>query len=187
MYSAYKVFIFLYLKELSAPSVVRTITVSIAGFSAIFGFFFSGKIIRIFGGPLKSLMVALIFFVGRYLGYTFAPTGWILLAFQPLHFLSFVLFVTSVITYVKETSPLMVITSMVSLFQTMFEGVGILVGSSIGGVLFKEYGGRKVYLIYAFFSLFWAIVLGVYVFMVKEKRNDRKLKSDNNSTDNTKC
>ncbi|XP_066934838.1 major facilitator superfamily domain-containing protein 6-like [Clytia hemisphaerica] len=184
VYSSYKVLNFLYLKELSSPSLVRTLTISIAGFSAIFGFFFSGKIIRILGGPLISLMVALIFFVVRYLGYTFAPTGWILLAFQPLHFLSFVLFVTSAITYVKETSPLIVITSMVSLFQTMFEGVGVLVGSSIGGVLFKNYGGRKVYLIYAFFALFWAMVLGVYIFIFKDK-NKNTTKSEKNDESTT--
>ena len=160
VHSPYKVFMFLYFKELGASPMAMTIAVTISSVSAIFGFFFSTKIIRLFGGSLQSLMAALLFYTIRYLGYSFSDNGWIILIFQPFDMLSFVLFVTSAVTYVKETSPLMVITSMVSLFQTMFEGFGILVGSSIAGVIFKSYGGRKLFLIYALFALVWTLLLG---------------------------
>ena len=59
---------------------------------------------------------------------------------------------------------------MVSLLQTMLEGVGILIGSSIAGVIFKDFGGKKLFLIYSFFSMFWAIVLAVYIFIFKKKK-----------------
>eukprot|EP00111_Clytia_hemisphaerica_P024249 TCONS_00071479-protein len=176
---AYQSFLFLHLKEIGSTQTVMTLSISIAAAAGIFGYFFSAKIIRFFGGPLRSIFVSLIFFGARCLGYALSPNGWILLIFQPLHILSYALFLTSGIQYMKETSPLIVITSMVSLFQTMFEGVGVLVGSSIGGVIFKNYGGRKLYLIFAFFALFWTMILGVYVFMIKKKR-DNKTKEDNN-------
>ena len=68
----------------------------------------------------------------------------------------------------------MTIKGLVSLFQTMFEGVGILVGSSIAGVIFKSYGGRKLFLIYALFALVWTLLLGGYVVVVKKKGFLRK-------------
>ena len=121
----YQYFLFLHLKEIGTSQTVMTLSISIAAAAGIFGYFFSAKIIRFFGGPLKSIIIALSVFAVRFIGYALSPNGWILLIFQPMHILSYALFLTSGIQYMKETSPLMVITSMVSLFQTMFEGVGI--------------------------------------------------------------
>ncbi|XP_066924358.1 major facilitator superfamily domain-containing protein 6-like [Clytia hemisphaerica] len=165
-----KVFMFLYLKELGATSLIRMLYIAIAGCAAVFGYFFSGKIIKLIGGPMKSMMVALIVFSLRYLGFAYSPNGWVVLIFQPFHFLSFVLFLSSGMAYVKETSPLMVITSMVSLFLTMLEGVGVLVGSSIGGVIFKDFGGQNLFLIYSFIAMFWATVLAVYIYIFKKTK-----------------
>ena len=180
--SQYISFLFVYLKEMNAPSSLLTLSIVITALTAMAFFAYSHAVVRLIGGKWRAILFSLIVYFVRYLGVSFIQNPWLVLLLQPLHALSTDLFVTTGLLYLKETSPLPVFTSMVSIFNTIHYGLGTFVGSSISGVIFQRYGGRALFQITALLSLGWFCLALVYV-LFKEKRRLKNAKKSTEDVD----
>ena len=119
----------------------------------------------------------------RYFGISWIENSWLVLIFQSLHGVTFSLYVAAGLQYLKETSPLSVITSLVALFNSIHFGLGTLIGSSISGVIYQRYGGRALYRCTALLSIAWFWVLAVFVFFKERKERKKADKSVNGEHD----
>eukprot|EP00111_Clytia_hemisphaerica_P004728 TCONS_00013579-protein len=140
VYSQHTSFLYVYLKELDAPSILLTLSIIFSNISSIFGFFFAQKVINLLGGTWRTIPVTFAFYFIRYCGVGLIKNPWLVLIFQPLHAVTATLYVANGLTYLKETSPLPVITTLVSLFNTTHYGLGTIVGSSLSGLIYEKYG-----------------------------------------------
>ena len=109
----------------------------------------------------------------RYLGVSMIQNPWVVLLFQPLHAVTCDLFITAGLLYLKETSPLPVFTSLVSVFNVIHYGFGAFIGFSTSGVIYQRSGGRALFRYTALLSIGWFCVLAIYVFF-KERRERKK-------------
>ena len=139
-------FFFLHLKELGSSSIVLTLAIVIAAVSALIGFFFSFKIIKFIGGTWKTILLSTVTYTIRSFVLVVIVNPWYILIFQFLHLFSFVLFIAAGINHLKQTSPICIMTTMVSIFRSLFDGLGVLLGSSISGVVFNKYNGKMLFL-----------------------------------------
>ncbi|XP_066929775.1 major facilitator superfamily domain-containing protein 6-like isoform X2 [Clytia hemisphaerica] len=164
-------FLFLHLKEMNAPSTVFNLSFVCSATGALFGFFFSQNIIKFLGGSMKTILFSVVIFTVRSFGVAAITNSWLVLIFQALHVLSFVLFMASGLKYLKETIPLLVMTTMVSIFRSIFEGLSIMVSLSIAGMIFNQYGGRVMYASFGGLGLLWSIFLAIYIFAIQMRRS----------------
>ena len=171
-------FLFLHLKEMNAPSTVFNLSFVCSASGALFGFFFSQNIIKFLGGSMKTILFSIVIFTVRSFGVAAITNSWLVLIFQAMHVLSFVLFMASGLRYLKETVPLLVMTTMVSIFRSIFEGLSIMVSLSAAGMIFNKYGGRVMYASFGGLGLLWSVFLAVYIFAFQMRRDKNVQKTD---------
>lgn len=175
-YSQYTSFLFVYLKEMDAPSSLLTIAIILSNCASGICFAYAVKMIRLLGGKWRALLFSFFMYFVRYMGISLIQNPWLVFLFQPLHGITATLFVATGLMHLKETSPLPVFTTLVSIFNAIHYGLGTFIGSSISGVIYQRYGGRALFRYTALLSICWFGVLLVYV-LFKEKRgrkNDKK-------------
>ena len=173
VYSPYANFFFLYLKDLGGSPTLFSLTIPAAALGSVLGFFFSMKMIKFLGGTWKAISISFLAYVVRLSGIGLVQNPWLVLLFQPLHSLTYCLLLTAGVTHLKETSPVSVITTMVSIFMSLHFGVGPLVGSVISGIVYTMYGGRKLFIGASLFALCWFLLIVVYI-VVNKKRSKGK-------------
>ena len=158
-------FIFLYvpLKELNATTAVFSLSFVISAATAMFGFFFSSRLIKVLGGPLRTMLCTILVYVTRGFAVSMVPNAWLVLPFQALHFCSFVLFMAACIEHLRERTPLVVMSTLVSLYRSIFEALATVVSSITGGMVMEKYGSRKMFMYYGCVAAVWGVVFGVYV------------------------
>ena len=175
-YSQFMSFAFVYLKELNAPSSLLTLSIMLAALMSAFLYVYALNIIKFLGGKWRSMMFSFLMYFVRYLGISLIENPWLVLIFQLLHGVSFSLYLVAGLVHLEETSPLPVLTSLVSMFNSIHFGLGTFIGSSISGVIYQRYGGRALFRYTALLSIVWFCVLAVYVFF--KERRERKNPKD---------
>ena len=172
VYSTYTSFFYLHLRYLRAPPAVFSLSIVIASAGGMFGFFFSNKIIKLIGGTWKTIVITFLAIAVRNATLAFIVNPWLILFAQTIHPFTFVLYMAVGLKHLKEVSPLPVLTTMVSLFISMFMGLGAIVGSSLSGVVFNSYGGHTTFLSACVLSFSWTLVLISFTVNVMKKSND---------------
>ena len=157
------IFIYVPLKELNATTAVFTLSFVISASTALFGFFFSSRIIKLLGGSLRTMLCTILVFVTRGFAVSMVPNAWLVLPFQALHFCSFVLFMAACIEHLREQTPLVVMSTLVSLYRSIFEALATVVSSITGGMVMEQYGSRKMFMYYGCVAAVWGVIFGVYV------------------------
>ena len=173
-YSQYTSFLFVYLKEMHAPSILLTFAIILSNVASLTCFAYAHNIIRLLGGKWRAIPFSFLVYFVRYFGISLIRNPWLVLIFQPLHGLSATLFVATGLMHLKETSPLPVVTSLVSIFNGTHYGLGTFIGSSISGVIYERFGGRALFRSTALLSICWFFVLVVYVFFKSQKRSNEE-------------
>jgi len=174
VYATYTSFFYLHLTYLRAPPVVFSLSIVVAAAGAMFGFFFSNKIMKLVGGTWKTIILTFLAFATRNAAIALIVNPWLILLAQTIHPFTFVLYMAVGLRHLKEVSPLPVITTMVSLFISTFMGLGAIVGSSLSGVVFNSYGGRATFLSASALSFIWALIVVLYtVYVLKNSRKDK--------------
>lgn len=173
-YSQHVSFILFYLKEMNSPTIVLTMAIVVSNFGALFGFFFADRIVELVGGIWKTCVLTCVAFFVRYFITGMTTNPWVIVACQSAHGVTTTLLVAAGILHLKNTSPIPVITTLMSLFNTVHYGLGTIVGSSIGGIIYQNYGGRSLYVGTAVLAIVWALVLIVYITIEKKKTKDSK-------------
>ena len=167
-------FLFVYLKELGASSSLLTLSIIQTGIALTLCYPYSHKIINLLGGKWRTIIFTFIMYFVRYLGMSLIGDPWLVLIFQPIHGITTGLYLVAALFHLKETSPLAVVTSLVSLFNATYYGSGTVIGSSISGVIYLRYGGRALFRYTALLSIGWTFVLIFYRLFQREERKKKK-------------
>ena len=172
-YSQFTSFLFVYLKELNATTTLLTLSIVIANVSSTIGFAVCHKIIEKLGGTWRVIPFTFFMYFVRYFGISIIENPWLVLIFQPMHAVTATLYVANGLHHLKETSPLSIITTMISLFNAIHYGLGTIVGSSISGVIYEKFGGKMLFMSTSFLGLLWFLVTALYAFY-KYKQNQKE-------------
>ena len=175
IYAQYTSFTLIYLKELGAVSLLLSLSMVVSSLSGMISLYFAATIIRIVGGTWQAIGLGFFVYFVRYLIVSLIKNPWFILIAQPLHSVSSLLTVAASVTHIKSISPSGILATMCAIFNTLHYGLGNIIGSSIGGLIYQNFGGRVLYLSSAIIGLVWGIFLFIFLFIQKqrlEKRSD---------------
>ena len=162
-------FTFLYLKEMNAPNILLGLTTAIGSLSGVPTFFYSTTLIEFFGGHLKTVALCCFTYFIRNIWYLFLTNSWMALLVEPLQGFSFSLFLATSILYVKKCSPPTIITSMYSIMNGLYFGLGFIISNIAGGYAYKAFGGRVLFATGSGIALFWSIIVVIFACLQDKK------------------
>ena len=166
-------FLFLHMKEyMNSKDSILGLTVVASNIGEILIFPFSKCLIKRFGKKncfLFSLLTNGIRFI--LLGYCTNP--WLTLPIQLLHSFGFALFYSSMIELLTEISPKEIRTTMFGINTSLFFSVGSVLGTLMGGWMYKSYKGTVLFVGLGVFCCGWScIVFILFLFMSKRSQKD---------------
>ena len=182
-YSQSTNFLYPYLQEMNAPSILLTLSIVFSNFASVIGFAFCQDMIRILGGTWRAFTFSFLIYLIRYLGVSYIQNPWLVLIFQPMHALSAVIFVAGGLMHLRQTSPIPVMTTLISLFNTTHFGLGTIIGSSISGIIYEKYGGRTLFKSTSMLAVVWLLVLIVYIVLVVRRRERKEKEGTEKAND----
>nr|CAD7403617.1 unnamed protein product [Timema poppensis] len=163
-------FLFWHLEDISADvdqPWMKTLEGLVMGIRCFGGelpfFFLSGRILKMIG-HIHAMSLVLAAFSIRFFLYAALTNPWWCLPIELLQGITYGIFYTAMASYANIAAPPGTEATVQGLVGAVFEGVGMSLGSLLGGVLYNLYGGGKAFLIYAITSLilFLAHVLVQY-------------------------
>ena len=160
-YSPMLSFHYLLLKDLNAAAIMYSLITAFGGIGGIAGFKFSNKIVKIIT-PFRSLAVCYICIALVHLCFGLANNAWVPVLSRPLFGLSYCLALSSGMTYLKNNCAVDVLTSIISIYVALFNGVGPGIGLAISGEIYGVYGGKTLFCSLAVISFCWSLVVGLY-------------------------
>ncbi|XP_057314171.1 major facilitator superfamily domain-containing protein 6-A-like [Hydractinia symbiolongicarpus] len=166
----YLSFLFLFLKEeLDSSNLIMGFAIATGSVSSICIFGLSGKIIKLVGGTLHAMLLGCASWAVRYLFYSYFYNPWTVLPIQLLQGFGFGLFVSAYVQHVKLISKPAIWATMYGITNSLFFGCGLIVANLVGGVGYKNVGGRKLFLSEAIASSVWCVLLAFYIFLQRFK------------------
>ncbi|XP_066913637.1 major facilitator superfamily domain-containing protein 6-like [Clytia hemisphaerica] len=162
-------FHFLLLKDLKSSTIFFNVITGSGAFGATFGFYFSNKIIKRLGVWKSNMLCFTINAVVLFLyGILKSPLGIVLV--RPFFGFSYCLFITVGVHYLKQHSPVSVITTTVSILMSLYYGVGPGIGLTIGGKIYENYGSKGLFCGMAVLVLVWNLIIVGYVIFFKARK-----------------
>ena len=179
--SFYINFTFLLLKEINAASIIYGLNIAVGSVSSA-SFFFAGRyIIEKIGGTWPAMITGIFAYFFRFLAIAFTKNPWFIPLIQTLQSFCFGLFLTAAVLHIKRIALPEIRTTLYSIMNSLHFGVGIIIANILGGKLYKEYGGKKLFLAASMAALIWAIIVTLYFFIfVKFKIFNRYFSKVNN-------
>lgn len=168
-------FITLFLEELNSSRFVMGVSLSVGAISGIPFTIFAGSIERKIG-HVNILIIGILVYGLRLVGYSFAPNAYIVLIFESLEGVTSTLLLITITTYASTLSSTELLATMQSTWAALHFSVGRALGSVIGGYLFSGFGSRRAYQIWAITCLIagtiYTVIHMVYVKSKEQKRRD---------------
>ena len=166
-------FLFLHMKEyMNSKDSILGLTIVASNIGEILIFPFSKCLIKRFGKKncfLFSLLTNGIRFI--LLGYCTNP--WLTLPIQLLHSFGFALFYSSMIELLTEISPKEICTTMFGINSSLSGSVASILGTLMGGWMYKSYKGTVLFVGLGVFCCGWScIVFILFLFMSKRSQKD---------------
>ncbi|XP_032592051.1 major facilitator superfamily domain-containing protein 6 isoform X2 [Drosophila grimshawi] len=167
-------FLFIYLEELAelydnGNDYIKTLeglVMSIQCFGGELPFFFmSGWILKRIG-HVNAMSLVLFGFGVRFILYSMLQNPWYILPIELLNGVTFGLFYATMASYASIVAPPGTEATMQSLVGAIFEGVGVSMGSQIGGQLFVAVSARTTFEIFgigAFIAFIIHVCLQMYL------------------------
>jgi MFS family permease len=129
-------------------------------------FFWSGKILKRIGHINSMSLVVLVIGV-RYILYSIIPNPWWFLPVELLNGLTFGLFYACMASYASIVAPPGTEATMQGLVGAVFEGVGVSLGSFVGGVLYDVYGGPWTFRLFGIGALIVCLLHAGVQYLIK--------------------
>lgn len=180
-------FIALFLEELNSSRFVMGMSISIAAFSGIPFTIFAGSIERRIG-HVSILIIGILVYALRLVGYSFAPNAYVVLAFESLEGVTTTLLLITITTYASTLSSTDLLATMQATWAALHFSVGRALGSVVGGYLFESFGSRASYQIWAIVCLVAGTIytaLHMVYLKGKEQRRREALKLSKTNKDMT--
>lgn len=131
-------------------------------------FFLSGHILRKIG-HVHAMSLVLLAFGVRFILYYFLTNPWWCLPIELFQGLTFGIFYSAMTSYASIVSPPGTEATVQGLVGASFEGIGVSIGSLIGGVLIDQYGGADTFLIFGIGALICFVLHVIIQFRLGEK------------------
>ncbi|XP_014243816.1 major facilitator superfamily domain-containing protein 6 isoform X2 [Cimex lectularius] len=131
-------------------------------------FFLSGSILKKIG-HIHSMTLVLFTLGCRFVLYSTLTNPWWCLPIEFLNGISFGLMYSTMASYASIVAPPGTESTTQGIVGAVFEGVGVSMGSFIGGLLFKTVGGARMFLIFGVGGLFLALVHFVLQYFINKR------------------
>ena len=167
-------FHYLLLKDLNAPAITFSLITAVGGIGATIAFKFSNKILKMLA-PFRTLGLCYLTTAFIQLGYGLADTAWVPVSLRAPFGLTHCLSLAAGLHYLKDTCPVDVLTSLISVYVSMFYGIGPGIGLAISGEVYGAYGGKTLFCSVAILSFSWSLVVGLYcIYCFRNKSLSKK-------------
>jgi len=115
-------------------------------------FFVSGFILHKLG-HIHTMTLVLAAFGARLLLYSVITSPWLALPIEILNGITFGIFYATMTSYAYVIAPAGFGSTMQGIVGAAFEGLGLAIGSLVGGAIYKNYGGPFLFQAFGVFSL----------------------------------
>ncbi|KAH8378630.1 hypothetical protein KR009_000412 [Drosophila setifemur] len=174
-------FLFIYLEQLDkefegCDSSIKTLEGLVLGIQAFGGelpfFFLSGWILKRIG-HVNAMSLVLFGFGVRFILYSMLQNPWYILPIELLNGVTFGIFYATMASYASIVAPPGTEATMQSLVGAIFEGVGVSMGSLIGGLLFESVSARSTFEIFGIAAfIIFVVHVSLQMFLQRNGNTD---------------
>jgi PPP family 3-phenylpropionic acid transporter len=151
-------FLFLFLQDLGASQTLLGLSLTVATVSEVSILFISSALLKRWH-PQRLLMVGLILFALRSLLYSFMTQPWMAMPIQLMHGITYALMWVAGVSYAGVLAPPGLNATAQGLFSSAIMGVGMVVGSLVGGFLLARVGAVWMFRLVSGLGLMGAFIL----------------------------
>ena len=172
--SIYISFTALRLKELQSPTYLIGLTISIAAISCLPTLSFASKFIGWFRGLWNTLLICCASYSVRFIAFGYIENPWLVIPIHLLQAFGFGLYLVTAVLYVKSVAEPMIYTTMYSIMNTVFYGIGFITANIVGGQIFSRFGGRVLFTSCGLLAVCWSLLLFCYIVVRKHPCQEKK-------------
>lgn len=136
-------------------------------------FWLSGYILKRIG-HINAMTLVLAAFAVRFMCYSFLVNPWYVLPIEFLNGITFGLFYATMASYASIVAPAGTEATMQGIVGGIFEGVGVSLGSLIGGILMNSIGGSLTYRYFSIAAFCLAALHFAIQLLLARKDGDRE-------------
>ena len=171
---------FLYLlmiENMHTSKAIMAATMTTGGITAILIFPITGKLIKLFGGPIPCIALGIFSYFVRFVVMSYAVTPWEMLLPQVLNGIGFALSWAAEMDYTYMMAHKEVTMTLVTFIYSLHNMVAATIANLIGGYLFHAYGGRLLFRGYGILCGVWSTFFILY-FKFKVHRSKSSLEEE---------
>ncbi|GBM23270.1 hypothetical protein AVEN_26006-1 [Araneus ventricosus] len=161
-----KYFLFWYLEEMHAPSLLIGLITSV---SALYGlpFLLTSKwwVKKI--GPKGIIILAFVAYIINSTGYSFLRNPWFALALEATGILNYYLLWVAVVVYSHDIAPEGLTSTIITISGAIHYSVGKASSGLTGGLIMNAFGGRVAFRFNALLCLACVVLYGFFIFFRK--------------------
>lgn len=156
-------YIFLFMKEMNAPTLLLGTSTAVSGLSGALFFSVSTTLISWLGGPIHSLALACCVWTLRFITAVHVKSPYLILLIDITQGLTFSLSGAASIEYIKTKIDPQIAASIFGI-NTFANTFGLIIANVGGGLIYTAYGARTLYLCSAVLSSIWSILIILFIF-----------------------
>ncbi|KAI1280747.1 Major facilitator superfamily domain-containing protein 6-A [Halotydeus destructor] len=157
-------FLFWYLKDLKAPNYLLGLTLT-TGCIVGLPFLHSSEWILEKAGRVNLLILAQVFYMIRFVGYSYIENPWFCIPFEALEAFTLHLMWVSAVTYAVSLTPPGLTATIQGTVGSIHYGIGRGLGSFIGGSLMAGFGARLAFRFMGYGAAVSGIVFSLYYYV----------------------
>ena len=138
-------FVFLYLKDLHAPTLLFGLSATLNSVSGATVYVLSGKVIRFLRGPMNAMCFSFFAWALRFLCTALLINPFAIFAISTIHGFTFSLFRVAMLQYIQETTNEKILTTMCGIADALYTCCSFLIANVIGGYLYEVYGAKILF------------------------------------------
>ncbi|KAL7301823.1 hypothetical protein TKK_0005430 [Trichogramma kaykai] len=154
-------YLFWLLQDLGAPRSLMGMGITVGGVVGIPLLIMSGPIIDKIGHP-NVIVIGLIFYAVRLIGYSMIYNPWYSLIFEVFESVTVSVSFTAAVVYIALLSTASTESSVQGILGALYFGIGKSIGNFVGGLLIDAIGIRPTFQIFAAVTLLTAVLYFLY-------------------------
>ncbi|KAK4317122.1 hypothetical protein Pmani_011756 [Petrolisthes manimaculis] len=162
-------YLFLYLKELNAPTYLLGLTLTVGCMAAVPVMYVADAVVKKLGRPL-IFMLSFFCYSIRHIGYSYIIDPWMVFPFELLEVFTYQITWVAACTLCPILAPKGLLATMTGLTGSLHYSVGRGLGALLGGYLIGAFGLVKSFRIFAVISLVSGFVyVGIHFLFLKKR------------------